>query len=102
MAAIHKAAQIRLRPVLMTTAAMVVGLIPLLFATGAGANSRFGLGVVIVSGMLIGTVFTLLVLPTVYTWLARNHAAGQHDQRQQALAEAVARPLASDEEKGTV
>jgi multidrug efflux pump len=76
IAAIHKAAQIRLRPVLMTTAAMVVGLVPLLFAKGAGANSRFGLGVVIVSGMMIGTVFTLFVLPTVYSFLARNH--GQH------------------------
>lgn len=90
MAAIHQAAQIRLRPVLMTTAAMVVGLIPLLFATGAGANSRFGLGVVIVSGMLIGTVFTLLVLPTVYTWLARNHSQAQQTERQQQLLAADA------------
>ncbi|WP_164075879.1 efflux RND transporter permease subunit, partial [Stenotrophomonas maltophilia] len=73
-AAILRAAQIRLRPVLMTTAAMVFGLVPLLFASGAGAASRFGLGVVIVSGMLVGTLFTLFVLPTVYTLLARNHA----------------------------
>lgn len=65
--AIIRAAQIRLRPVLMTTAAMVIGLIPLLFASGAGANSRFGLGVVIVSGMMVGTLFTLFVLPAVYT-----------------------------------
>lgn len=66
-AAILQAAQIRLRPVLMTTGAMVFGLIPLLFASGAGAASRFGLGLVIVSGMLVGTLFTLFVLPTVYT-----------------------------------
>lgn len=102
MAAIHKAAQIRLRPVLMTTAAMVVGLIPLLFASGAGANSRFGLGVVIVSGMLIGTVFTLLVLPTVYTWLARNHAKSELGLRQQAIATVDAAPEVLNEEKGTV
>ena len=86
--AILRAAQIRLRPVLMTTAAMVFGLVPLLFASGAGANSRFGLGVVIVSGMLVGTLFTLFVLPTVYTLLARNHAAGLASARSRQLAEA--------------
>ncbi|MFA4914897.1 MAG: efflux RND transporter permease subunit, partial [Burkholderiaceae bacterium] len=85
--AILRAAQIRLRPVLMTTAAMVFGLIPLLFASGAGAHSRFGLGVVIVSGMLVGTLFTLFVLPTVYTLLARNDAAGTVTLRQRQLAE---------------
>ena len=88
--AIARAAQIRLRPILMTTAAMVVGLVPLLFASGAGANSRFGLGVVIVSGMLVGTLFTLFVLPTMYTFLARNHAAGHASARAQALAQASA------------
>ncbi|EOX8524977.1 MexW/MexI family multidrug efflux RND transporter permease subunit [Salmonella bongori] len=82
-AAILQAAQIRLRPVLMTTGAMVFGLIPLLFASGAGAASRFGLGVVIVSGMLIGTLFTLFVLPTVYVWLARDHCVAT--ARQNAL-----------------
>ncbi|WP_418646578.1 MexW/MexI family multidrug efflux RND transporter permease subunit [Thauera butanivorans] len=71
--AIIRAAQIRLRPVLMTTSAMAFGVVPLLFASGAGANSRFGLGVVIVCGMLVGTLFTLFVLPTIYTWLARDH-----------------------------
>ena len=75
--AILQAAQIRLQPVLMTTAAMIFGLIPLLFASGAGANSRFGLGVVIVSGMLVGTLFTLFILPTVYTLLSRKHSAPQ-------------------------
>jgi len=88
--AIARAAQIRLRPILMTTAAMVVGLVPLLFASGAGANSRFGLGLVIVSGMLVGTLFTLFVLPTMYTFLARNHAAGHASARAQALAQASA------------
>jgi hypothetical protein len=54
----------------MTTAAMVVGLIPLLMATGAGAASRFAIGIAIVSGMGIGTLFTLFVLPTFYTLIA--------------------------------
>jgi len=90
VSAIARAAQIRLRPILMTTAAMVVGLVPLLFASGAGANSRFGLGVVIVSGMLVGTLFTLFVLPTMYSFLARNHAAGNAGARAQALAQAAA------------
>ena len=83
--AIIRAAQIRLRPVLMTTAAMVIGLIPLLFASGAGANSRFGLGVVIVSGMMVGTLFTLFVLPAVYTRLARDHSGMNATERSRAL-----------------
>ncbi|EOI1368758.1 MexW/MexI family multidrug efflux RND transporter permease subunit [Serratia marcescens] len=86
-AAILQAAQIRLRPVLMTTGAMVFGLIPLLFASGAGAASRFGLGLVIVSGMLVGTLFTLFVLPTVYTLLARDHAVESPRQRELAAAQ---------------
>ncbi|OPA93316.1 multidrug efflux protein [Pseudomonas fluorescens] len=71
--AIMRAARIRLRPILMTTAAMVVGLVPMLFSSGAGASSRFGLGLVIVIGMLVGTLFTLFVLPSVYTLLSRAH-----------------------------
>jgi len=83
--AIIRAAQIRLRPILMTTGAMAFGVLPLLFAKGAGAASRFGLGLVLVCGMLVGTLFTLFVLPTIYTWLARDHRI--HSARQQALAE---------------
>jgi multidrug efflux pump len=71
--AIEKAASIRLRPILMTTAAMVIGVLPLLLATGAGAVSRFDIGLVIASGMLIGTLFTLFVVPTVYTFFAKKH-----------------------------
>lgn len=85
-AAIIRAAQIRLRPVLMTTAAMAFGVAPLLFASGAGANSRFGLGVVIVCGMLVGTLFTLFVLPTIYTILARDHS--KQSKRSQQFLEA--------------
>jgi multidrug efflux pump len=71
--AIERAAAVRLRPILMTTAAMVVGLVPLLLASGAGAASRFSIGIVIVMGMAIGTLFTLFVLPTFYTMLATDH-----------------------------
>jgi multidrug efflux pump len=70
--AIEKAAAIRLRPILMTTAAMVVGMIPLLTASGAGAASRYSIGLVIAAGMLIGTLFTLFVTPAVYTYVARD------------------------------
>jgi multidrug efflux pump len=71
-AAIERAASVRLRPILMTTAAMVVGMIPLLIAQGAGAKSRFDIGLVIAAGMTIGTMFTLFVTPAVYTYLARD------------------------------
>ncbi len=72
--AVKKAASVRLRPILMTTAAMVAGLVPLLFATGAGAVSRFGIGIVIVSGLSIGTLFTLFILPVIYSYIASTHA----------------------------
>ena len=71
--AIEEAAGIRLRPILMTTAAMVLGVIPLIIASGAGAESRFNMGLVIASGLAIGTLFTLLVVPAVYMLLASNH-----------------------------
>ena len=72
--AIIKAAALRLRPILMTTAAMVLGVVPLILATGAGAVSRFNIGLVIASGMLVGTCFTLFVVPAIYTMLAKNHS----------------------------
>ncbi|WP_048298870.1 MexW/MexI family multidrug efflux RND transporter permease subunit [Pseudomonas aeruginosa] len=72
--AIEQAAAIRLRPVLMTTAAMVLGVIPLILATGAGAVSRFDIGIVIATGMSVGTLFTLFVLPCIYTLVARPDA----------------------------
>ena len=72
-AAVEAAAAIRLRPILMTTAAMVFGVFPLLIASGAGAVSRFDIGLVISSGLLIGTCFTLFVVPTMYTYLATDH-----------------------------
>jgi multidrug efflux pump len=70
--AIIKSASLRLRPILMTTAAMVLGVVPLIFASGAGAESRFDIGLVIATGMLIGTGFTLFVVPTMYTLFSFN------------------------------
>jgi multidrug efflux pump len=70
--AVQHAAGVRLRPILMTTAAMVLGVLPLVFASGAGAASRFSIGLVISTGMSIGTFFTLFVVPTFYTFLARD------------------------------
>ncbi len=71
--AIEEAAAIRLRPILMTTFAMVLGVVPLLTASGAGAASRFNMGVVIASGLAIGTVFTLFIVPAVYMLVATDH-----------------------------
>ncbi|TWI06054.1 multidrug efflux pump [Luteimonas cucumeris] len=85
--AIEEATAIRLRPVLMTTAALVFAMIPLLIASGPGAASRFSMGVVIASGMTIGTMFTLFVLPAFYLYLARDHA---HDRDREKAAEADA------------
>jgi multidrug efflux pump len=82
--AIERAAAIRLRPILMTTAAMVLGVIPLIIASGAGAVSRYNMGIVIASGLSIGTLFTLFVLPAVYMLFAANHSragAGADDSR---------------------
>lgn len=72
--AIEEAAAVRLRPILMTTASMVVAMVPLLIATGAGASSRFGIGLVIAAGMTIGTMFTLFVTPAIYTLVARDRS----------------------------
>ena len=71
--AIEQAAGIRLRPILMTTAAMVLGVVPLILASGAGAVSRFNMGLVIASGLSIGTLFTLFVVPAVYVLIAADH-----------------------------
>ena len=78
--AIEHAALLRLRPILMTTAAMVLGVAPLVFATGAGAAARFSMGLVIASGLAIGTLFTLFVVPAFYLVLARRHVADAHAQ----------------------
>jgi len=73
--AVVEAAALRLRPILMTTAAMVLGAVPLANAAGAGAESRNQIGLVIVGGLVLGTLLTLFVIPTVYTLLGRNRSA---------------------------
>lgn len=70
--AVIRSSALRLRPILMTTVAMVLGVVPLILATGAGAESRFNIGLVIAAGMTIGTCFTLFVVPTMYTFLAEK------------------------------
>jgi multidrug efflux pump len=71
--AIIEAASTRLRPVLMTTFATVMGHFPLILASGAGAGSRNSIGIVLVSGMIIGTLFTLFMVPAIYTVVAKDH-----------------------------
>ncbi|MDD4616664.1 MAG: efflux RND transporter permease subunit [Alphaproteobacteria bacterium] len=73
--AICDAASVRLRPILMTTAAMVLGVMPLITASGAGALARVNMGIVIASGLAVGTLFTLFVVPAVYLVLGTDHAA---------------------------
>ena len=81
-------ASIRLRPILMTTAAMVVGALPLLLATGPGENSRHQIGLVIVAGMLGGTFFSLVVVPVAYSLLKQL--------KQWCMGSAVTRRLDDD------
>jgi multidrug efflux pump len=76
--AVREAAAVRLRPILMTTGAMVFGAVPLAIATGAGAESRQDIGLVIVGGLLVGTLFTLFVIPAVYTYLAGAPKVVEH------------------------
>lgn len=76
--AVLQSASLRLRPILMTTGAMVLGAVPLAFASGAGAEARHQIGWVVVGGMSFGTVFTLLVVPVVYLLLAGRHEKAAH------------------------
>jgi multidrug efflux pump len=75
LAAVIEAATTRLRPILMTTAATVVGHFPLVLAKGPGAGARNSIGIMLVSGMIIGTMFTLFVVPSIYMLVARKHTA---------------------------
>jgi len=78
--AVELAASIRLRPILMTTAAMVLGVLPLVTASGAGAVGRFNMGLVISTGIAIGTLFTLFVVPAMYMLLGAEHAGQRAPQ----------------------
>ncbi len=87
--AVVEAATMRLRPILMTTGAMVLGAMPLAIATGAGAESRNQIGWVIVGGLLLGTLLTLFVIPVVYSYIARRHAPDEAPDAVPADSESV-------------
>ena len=82
--AVLEASSTRLRPILMTTAATVVGHLPLVIASGPGAGARNSIGVMLVSGMIIGTLFTLFVVPSIYMLIARTRATAPAGARQDA------------------
>ena len=88
--AIEQAAATRLRPILMTTAAMVLGVMPLVIASGAGAAGRFNMGLVITTGLTIGTLFTLFVVPAFYMLLAEDHHGEADKQLENGEAQAPA------------
>jgi multidrug efflux pump len=78
--AVIEAAGTRLRPILMTTAATVVGHLPLVFAKGAGAGARNSIGIMLVTGMIIGTAFTLFIVPSIYMLVARTHRKDETEE----------------------
>jgi multidrug efflux pump len=88
-----EAASTRLRPILMTTAATVVGHMPLIFAKGPGAGARNSIGIMLVSGMIIGTVFTLFVVPSIYMLVARKRTPAEVAEEAPAVDDAVAAPV---------
>jgi multidrug efflux pump len=90
--AVIESATLRMRPILMTTGAMVLGAVPLALATGAGAESRQDIGWVIVGGLLVGTLFTLFVIPVVYTYLASRTVKQATQAEEEALAAAIVVP----------
>ena len=84
--AVIKAASIRLRPILMTSFSTIIGIMPLVIASGAGAASRQAIGITIVAGFSIGTLFTLFVLPVIYTFFAADHRPPVTDEGEKLLA----------------
>ena len=80
VAAVAQAARTRLRPILMTTIATVAGHFPLVLVTGAGAKARNSIGLVLVGGMSIGTIFTLFIVPSLYVLIARTHDEGAKEK----------------------
>ena len=89
--AVREAALMRLRPVLMTSVATVCGHFPLTLVTGAGAAARNSIGIVLVGGMSIGTIFTLFIVPSLYVLLARTHHENAPGRRSRAGRSAGAR-----------
>jgi multidrug efflux pump len=91
LSAVIEASETRLRPILMTTAATVMGHLPLVFATGPGAGARNSIGMMLVTGMIIGSAFTLFVVPSIYVFVARTHRAVA-DERQPQESDLVEVP----------
>ena len=89
--AVIEAAGTRLRPILMTTAATVFGHLPLIFARGPGAGARNSIGMMLVTGMIIGSAFTLFVVPSIYMFIAKTHkhTPEAEEEVQQELGEPV-------------
>jgi multidrug efflux pump len=90
LAAIIEAAETRLRPILMTTAATVIGHFPLVLAKGPGAGARNSIGIMLVSGMIIGTLFTLFIVPSIYMLVAKTHT---HISEGDAEPESILEPV---------
>jgi multidrug efflux pump len=88
--AIVASAKVRLRPILMTTAAMSLGVVPLIMASGAGAAARYSMGLVIFTGLIVGTMFTLFVVPMFYTFIARKELAAKPEDPDPKAAAAAA------------
>jgi multidrug efflux pump len=90
LSAVVGAAETRLRPILMTTAATVIGHFPLVLAKGPGAGARNSIGIMLVSGMIIGTLFTLFVVPSIYMLVAKTHRAESTTEDEAELAVSAA------------
>jgi multidrug efflux pump len=95
--AAREAAMTRLRPILMTTVATVAGHFPLTLVTGAGAAARNSIGLVLVGGMAIGTLFTLFVLPSIYVLLAKDHSTERVDKKETSAAPSGTKPAFSSD-----
>jgi multidrug efflux pump len=88
LAALREASLTRLRPVLMTSAATVFGHLPLVWVSGPGAEARNSIGTVLVTGMVVGTVFTLVVVPVFYSLIAKDRQAAREPSHDDIVAEA--------------
>ncbi|MEW8322996.1 MAG: efflux RND transporter permease subunit [Candidatus Thiodiazotropha taylori] len=94
--AVQEAAMTRLRPILMTTFATVAGHFPLILVTGAGAAARNSIGLVLVGGMAVGTLFTLFVLPSIYVLMAKDHQAERSEDEHESASESSTREMVTE------
>jgi multidrug efflux pump len=99
--AVREAALTRLRPILMTSGATIAGHFPLTLVTGAGAAARNSIGLVLVGGMAVGTVFTLFVIPSIYMLVARDHAKSSKLAGEEAEAAALVSVFKRGKQEGT-